>query len=365
MDLLNFVYKYFRKKLDDDTENSRTMSSNGEEQEIKAGSQDKEYFQSYADVGIHEEMLNDVVRTNAYRYAILKNYEKIRGKVVADVGAGTGILSVFCVQAGAKKVYAIEGSALAKQTRLVVEENKMADRITVLQGRAEDVKLPEKVDVIVSEWMGYALFYESMLPSVLHIRDRWMKKDGVILPSSASLYIAPFSDDEISERLETWSAIKEKYKVSMDCMKTYAKQCLSYGAHVRCICPEDVIAHACQLVNFDLSKVTVQEVTDIQRNFELTCFGSSVLHGFVLWFTVSFPENVILSTSPYSQSTHWGQTLFYNEEECDVRQDTQIQGTITMKPNKAKPRFLDVNIGFQIDKHNIQQKSYYMSDNIT
>lgn len=39
------------------------------------------------------------------------------------------------------------------------------------------------------------------------------------------------------------------------------------------------------------------------------------------------------------RSTHWGQTLFYNEEECDVRQDTQIQGTITMKPNKAKPRY--------------------------
>lgn len=44
------------------------------------------------------------------------------------------------------------------------------------------------------------------------------------------------------------------------------------GAHVRCICPEDVIAHACQLVNFDLSKVTVQEVTDIQvSHFSFSC----------------------------------------------------------------------------------------------
>lgn len=44
------------------------------------------------------------------------------------------------------------------------------------------------------------------------------------------------------------------------------------GAHVRCICPEDVIAHACQLVNFDLSKVTVQEVTDIQvSHFSFNC----------------------------------------------------------------------------------------------
>lgn len=44
------------------------------------------------------------------------------------------------------------------------------------------------------------------------------------------------------------------------------------GAHVRCICPEDVISHACQLVNFDLSKVTVQEVTDIQvSHFNSSC----------------------------------------------------------------------------------------------
>ncbi|XP_061195321.1 protein arginine N-methyltransferase 6-like isoform X2 [Saccostrea echinata] len=353
-----------RKKFDDNVDDSRNVTDTVE-QTNTAGNQDKEYFQSYADVGIHEEMLNDAVRTNAYRYAILKNYEKIRGKVVADVGAGTGILSIFCVQAGAKKVYAIEGSSLSTQTRLVVAENKMSDRITVIQGKAEDVRLPEKVDVIVSEWMGYSLLYESMLPSVLHIRDHWMKKGGLMLPSSAVLYIAPFSDDEITEKLEIWSEMKDRYKVSMDCMKNYARQCISRGAHVRCVSPEDIISHGYPLVTFDLHKVSISDISDIQRKFELSCFGSSIFHGFVLWFTVTFPENVVLSTSPYSQETHWGQTLFYNDTEIEVKQDTRICGNLSIKPNRNKPRFLDVHISYQVDKDDIKQKYYYMSDNIT
>lgn len=45
----------------------------------------------------------------------------------------------------------------------------------MLLGKAEEVELPEKVDVIVSEWMGYMLLYETMLPSVLYVRDKWLK----------------------------------------------------------------------------------------------------------------------------------------------------------------------------------------------
>lgn len=49
--------------------------------------------------------------------------------------------------------------------------------ITLIAGKAEEVELPEefpKVDIIVSEWMGYCLLYEGMLNSVIFARDKWL-----------------------------------------------------------------------------------------------------------------------------------------------------------------------------------------------
>ena len=56
----------------------------------------------------------------------------------------------------------------------------------------EEISLPdgiEQVDIIVSEWMGYCLLYETMLPTVLYARDKWLAKDGIIMPDKASMYI--------------------------------------------------------------------------------------------------------------------------------------------------------------------------------
>ncbi|RXH92014.1 hypothetical protein DVH24_021037 [Malus domestica] len=59
-------------------------------------------------------------------------------------------------------------------------EKQMEKEDEVIEGPMEDVVLPEKVDVIISEWMGYFLLRESMLDSVICARDRWLKPTGVI-----------------------------------------------------------------------------------------------------------------------------------------------------------------------------------------
>lgn len=121
-----------------------------------------------------------------------------KDKVVLDIGCGTGILSMFAVRAGAKHVYAIDNAEIALFAREIIKDNCMADKITVFKGKVEEVEFPFKegeIDIIISEWMGYFLLYESMLDCVLWARDKYLnKKTGKMLPDRATMYIAAIED---------------------------------------------------------------------------------------------------------------------------------------------------------------------------
>ncbi|CAI5945304.1 unnamed protein product, partial [Closterium sp. NIES-64] len=184
------------------------------------------YFDSYAHFGIHEEMLKDAVRTKTYEAAICGSTFLFKDKVVMDVGAGTGILSLFAAKAGAKKVYAVRAVMLSRTC--TCQKGRRCSQypsrplhnpphpplplsqrpplppfavITVIKGKVEDVELPEgeKVDVIISEWMGYFLLYESMLDTVLFARDKWLANGGIVLPDHCSLYLMAIEDAEYKQ----------------------------------------------------------------------------------------------------------------------------------------------------------------------
>ncbi|KHJ82577.1 hypothetical protein OESDEN_17729, partial [Oesophagostomum dentatum] len=102
----------------------------------------------------------------------------------------------------------MEFSNMALQSRQIIKDNNLEDVITVIQAKVEDVtELPdgcEKVDVIVSEWMGYCLFYESMLNTVIFARDKWLKEDGLIFPDKAKLFLCAIEDRQYKEDKIHW-----------------------------------------------------------------------------------------------------------------------------------------------------------------
>ncbi|XP_074926659.1 protein arginine N-methyltransferase 1 [Chelonoidis abingdonii] len=163
------------------------------------------YFDSYAHFGIHEEMLKDEVRTLTYRNSMFHNRHLFKDKVVLDVGSGTGILCMFAAKAGAKRVIGIECSSISDYAVKIVKANKLDHVVSIIKGKVEEVELPvEKVDIIISEWMGYCLFYESMLNTVIYARDKWLTPDGLIFPDRATLYVTAIEDRQYKDYKIHW-----------------------------------------------------------------------------------------------------------------------------------------------------------------
>ena len=134
-----------------------------------------------------------------------------------DIGCGTGILSMFAARAGAKHVYAIENAEIALFAREIIKRNGFEDKITVIKGKMEEITMPvPKVDIIISEWMGYFLLYESMLDSVLWARDKYLVKGGKMLPDKIHMYIAAVEDGEFKKKKSSfWNDV---YGVDMSCL---------------------------------------------------------------------------------------------------------------------------------------------------
>mmetsp|Transcript_27342 Transcript_27342/g.69581 ORF Transcript_27342/g.69581 Transcript_27342/m.69581 type:complete len:344 (-) Transcript_27342:550-1581(-) len=307
------------------------------------------YFDSYSHFGIHEEMLKDGIRTRSYMNAIMNNAFQFKDKIVLDIGCGTGILSLFCSKAGAKHVYGIECSAIADQAQQIVRDNGYEGRVTIIKGKVEEVTLPvDKVDIIVSEWMGYFLFYESMLDTVIYARDKWLAPNGVILPDKATLHIVGIEDGEYkAEKIDYWDNV---YGFDFSCIKSLAMT----EPLVDVVDPQQIATTTEQVLAVDIRTMRKEDAT-FKVPFTLTANRNDYVHAFVAYFDITFGAGhkpVFFSTSPKCKATHWKQTVFYLEDVITICAGETISGELTCKPNDKNPRDLDIEMSYHFEgKH--------------
>jgi len=312
------------------------------------------YFGSYSSFHIHEEMLKDSVRTRTYQRAIEDNPEDFKDKIVLDIGCGTGILSIFAARAGAKHVYAVENAEIAIFAKEIVKRNGLESKITILKGKMEEVKLPvEKVDIIISEWMGYFLLYESMLDCVLWARDKYLAKGGKMLPDRAQIFIAAIEDGQYKEQKKRfWTDV---YGVDMSVMTpTVMKEPL-----VDVVNSDMLMSDSCKVLDLDLVTMKKEDV-NFSNNYRLRMNYNDRVHGLIAWFDTPFTRLTrpnLLSTSPFKKYTHWKQTVFYTEHDIDVRQGDILFGSIAVRQSKTNFRELDIKISYHIDTP-LQKKEF-------
>lgn len=300
---------------------------------------------------------------NAYSEAIKSHPELFADKVVLDVGTGTGVLSVWAAQAGARKVYAVEASGMAASAEKIIQQHNVSHVVTVLHSLIEELQLPEPVDIIISEWMGQFLIKESMFSSVIHARDRFLKPNGLMFPAQGRMYITAISDPSITEGLfghiqgglVAWARfVKQTYRdyeldySSLSTAFESQKVHQMLRSHLIIHQPIETIASSVStIMSFDMHTASPDEMSSWSSRFSLTVEDESlVINALLVWFDVDFgPADVILSTSPYGPMTHWRQTGFVFDPPLQSV-DGVVAGVISVVPSKKaklSERFYDVS----------------------
>lgn len=340
-------------------------------------------------------MLKDTVRTDAYRDFIYENKHIFKDKVVLDIGCGTGmcisfffplparlkgtlsqpnciltyelgILSMFCAKAGAAKVIAVDRSDIIDKARENVFNNSFSDVITCVRGSIEDVELPvTEVDIIVSEWMGYCLLYEAMLPSVLYARDKYLKPDGLLVPSSATLWIAPLKDEAyVLDHISYWHDV---YGFDMKAMQ----EGIFDEVRIQSMPNSSLCGQPYPFRVLDLYSTRPEDLTFTARWETELDSGTDNIDGFLIWFDNFFcpsrsdpvpeatataakwaaesPGHVAFTTGPDGQETHWKQGLLLTGSRMSpdsVEAPSRLGGQITFSAAADNARALTLRLNW-------------------
>eukprot|EP01060_Flectonema_neradi_P010093 TRINITY_DN17221_c0_g1_i1.p1 TRINITY_DN17221_c0_g1~~TRINITY_DN17221_c0_g1_i1.p1 ORF type:complete len:357 (+),score=73.90 TRINITY_DN17221_c0_g1_i1:55-1071(+) len=268
---------------------------------------DEEYFEGYGDVSVHATMINDKPRMDAYQEAA----KTCAGKIVVDVGAGTGVLGMMAARCGAEHVYLVEASPMARLLPKIVAKNNLTNKITIIHKKVEQLTLDDiggrHADIILSEWMGFYLVHESMLNSVLWARDNLLNKNiepWQMLPNKANIVAATSNlNSHIDERVNTW---KDVAGFDMSELMEISFQGVVSEPLVEVIPDSKMTSGGQVIASFDLTTVRLIDLVSISQTLKFTT-NNQPTSAVTIWFDVFFP-NTTLSTSPAAPPTHWKQT---------------------------------------------------------
>ena len=271
----------------------------------------------------HFGYLSDDVKIEQYQAAIGR---LIRPEhVVLDLGCGTGLLGVMALRAGARKVYFVEEDEVIEVARQTVAAAGFADQAEYYKANSYELALPERVDVVICDHVGYFGIDYGILGLLNDTRQRFLKPDGIIVPSQIELQLAPVGSETCNQFVGQWrdGSVPDEFG--------WLGTAAANTKHATRIARQDLVADAVTLTTLELG-AEAKPFLSLEAEFSCTRNGS--LDGVAGWFKAGLFDDVYVTNSPVAtRSLDRPQAFLPLDTPVDVSAGDLVCVTLMTRPD--------------------------------
>jgi hypothetical protein len=290
----------------------------------------------------HRTLIADAGRNKALM-AALKRVIVPGQSIVADIGAGTGLIGFMAARLGAKKVTCYESEAVVQVAREIARANKIRN-IHFVPMHSTAVEAPELADIVASETLGNYAFEENMIQTLDDARRRFLKPGGVMIPRTVEQFAALVVAPALSAELDAWRGAGQNLGIALD--MTPARTMSRNNMYVRRLKPADLLDGGAGAQLWDSVDFTKPNKPSRSGRASWVLKKPATITGAALWWTAALVDSLTLSTAPDAPPTHWEQLYLPVLEPIGVKAGETL--AVRLKSTSSYEAGTDVAWTFEV-----------------
>jgi protein arginine N-methyltransferase 1 len=271
----------------------------------------------------HQGYVADRIRIEQFKAAIRKKIDP--GDRTADIGCGSGILGMLCLRAGAGFVYAIDSSAMLEIARESLVRAGLNDQTAFIHGQSQQIDLPERVDMVTCDHVGFFGFDYGIVHTLEDARKRFLKPTGVLVPARINLKLAAVESEKCHDMAEAWRM--ENVPAEFHWLRQYSVN----AKHPITLAREEIMGTPSDLGVIDLYENNPEYFS---WSADLCIERDGIMHGLAGWFECELAEGVWMTNSPMSEKAiNRPQAFLPIDEAVPVKSGDYVKATVMARPS--------------------------------